>query len=408
MQIFTAFRFVAGAVGARVNRLMIVQIAGLALLSGLLTERLIGPLLAAIESSLWFRMTALLCITLAFMTSSAVLHRTLLPSVMGYLRRQPLHTAHLGLAILPWALILAWPFAFVSWLADPQQILAIATAWLAGAILLVSLAGGSRRLLALAIFCGSLIVVLVTAAVPVIATGLLLPLMLLAPVLLGWNIRTGVFTRQRLSTYLVRTDQGILQALLQLDVQVLLLSWRQWLSSAFYPLAGVAYLVVITLNGNCHSGCQRNGSLIVVSLAVLNSATLLASLMAIWGEKIIAPERVVPTRLRLASLFLVAALPPALIALALLPLSSYFGAFMQVGIVAGIALLISLWNPDRASKTGLVALFLFPCVAGILVLDWWIRPAVMFALVLILVAAIDWRGKRLRYRLQSAWHGLEY
>jgi len=408
VQIFTVLRFVAGAVGARINRLMIVQIAGLALLSGLLTERLIGPLLEAVENSLWFRITALLCVTLVLISSSAVLHRTLLPSAMGYLRRQPLQSMHLGLAILPWAMILAWPFAVISWLANPQQTLAIATAWLAGAILVVSLVGGSWRLQALAIFCGSLTIVILMAVTPGIAPVLLLPLLLLTPALMGSHIRTSTFARQRLSVFRVRTDRGILQALLRLDIQVLLLSWRQWLSSILYPLAGAAYLVVIVLNGNCLSECQRNGSLIVVSLAVLSSTALLASLTANWGARIIAPERVVPTRLRLASLFLVAALPPALIALALQPLSIHFVAFMQVGIVAGIALLISLWNPDRASEVGLVALFLFPWVAVILMLDGWIRPAVMLALLLILAVAIHWRGKRLRLRLQSAWHGLKY
>ncbi|MEE9322291.1 MAG: hypothetical protein V3U76_17765 [Granulosicoccus sp.] len=404
-QAFAVVRFVALAVGPRVNRLMIVQVVGLTLFAGVLTERLITPFLMAIEESVHFRLVVLLCISLAFVTSSAVLSRTLLPPAIASLRRQPLRVVNPGFALMPWAMILSWPFAFILWIGGSDQTVAICTGWLASAVAVASLACRSRHWQVIAILSGSLIVVLVAATAQTVLVFVVAPLVLVTPLFIGYISRTFTAYHRNQRTTAARADNSILQALLHIDYQVLAMSWRQWLPSIMQPLAGVAFMAIVWLNENCRDECQDNGSLIVVSLAVLSSAAILSSLVTIWGARVIAPDRVVPTRLRLASLFLVASTPPALMAFLLLPLSGYSSSFLQVSIVAAVALLVSLWNPDRASKVGLAALCLFPCTTIFLMLEWWSRSIVMIVVLVILLIAIDWRGKLLRRRLQRAWRG---
>ena len=397
----------ARSIGPRVHRLLLAQLLLVTLVAGI-NWRSVEQLLGALGTDPDLRSAALASIALATLSARRAHRRALCPVSLVSLRRQPLGDAGFAVLALPWAVALAWPWMLVPWLGHPDDLVVTVAVGTLGALCVsgTAAAPAGRAILVWAPATLAPALLVDRTAIPAWPVLLLAGFPgawlagreirgALADVSSGRTARRGVGDRSGT----VGTPLG---ALLALDRHVLAahLQWPAWLAAIPFPLAATAYAIVLGANGNCSATCPDAAAVIVFTLCAGLPVLILDTLRRVQGAHFLVPDRVVPTRVRLASLFLVASASLVPFALALAPLAREPAALPHAAAVALAALYLQLGDLSRPATLGPLAwLLLVP--TSIVLLPAALRFPMSALVALGLAALVARRGKRVRADLAA-------
>ena len=395
----------ARSIGPRVHRLLLAQLLIVTLVAGI-NGRSIAQLLPALRADADLRAGALVLVALTMLFARSSLRAALCPTSLVSLRRQPLGAGSFALLALPWAVPLAWPWGLILGLGHPGDIVvAIAGASL-GALAVCGIAGAGSWRAAVAWTATTLLTGLLLDRAPAFAWPVLMLAGSVGAGLAGRGVRQALAglapagagsTRAGVRPAAARTPLG---ALLALDRYSLGLD-RQWTSAALFPLLATLYVIVLDANGNCRGDCLDIAVVLVVSLAVRLPVAVLDTLRRVQGRHFVVPDRVVSTRLRLASLFVVAVVSLAPFVLVLAVLAREPAALPHAAAVALVALYRQLCDTTRAATPGpLVWLLAVPTAIVLLPAELRVVASALVATAFALLAAR--RGRRLRRDLAAS------
>lgn len=395
---YVPLRWTLRAIGPRVARLLLAQTIALTIFSGLALHVVQGMIESLRESPEPRAITyAVLALTLFF--SSRPLRHALCPPSLALLRRQPVADASISWPRLLGALLIAWPSAAVVWLGHPDKVLVILAVWIAAAIAtlgVISAASRRARLMWAALALGVPVLVdafptLVWLVLPALAFLAHWPLARRVRAAAAWQAPNAAGTSHR-----VRTPFG---ALLALDVTVLLKSLH-WLSASLLPLAGLCYVVITSLNGNCEGSCLNAAGVVVTTLGIGLVIEIFDALRLTQGLRLLVPNRIVDTRLRLASLVVTTGAPLIFIATLLSIIAKNPLPLLHAFTVVLAVMWVQLGNPKRRASIGLVlCLLLLP--TGIPWLPEAIQLLASVAVLIVLIVLVDRRGAKTRSALSA-------
>ena len=392
----------AGSIGPRVARLLLAQLLLLTLVAGV-NSRLFAQLVPALRADADLRTATLASIAIAVAASRHPLRHALCPPSLAALRRQPLGTASFALLALPWAAPLAWSWALVPALGHLDAPHVAITAWLLGTLAVGGVAAATTRG---ALATWTLVPLALTLLVDRV-DALALPVLIAAATFgareAGRSVRLalvperGAPLRSAGRAPLADTPLG---ALLTLDASVLR-TRLHWLWTAPLPIVIALYVLVLDVNGNCRGDCLDRAALVATTFGAGCAVAVLDALRHVHGARLLAPDRVVPTRLRLASLFLVT-LAPLLPFVAVLAVRAGEVSLLPHAAAVALAVLwLQLRDTTRAAELGPLAWTLLALTAVALLPDT-LRLASSTALAIALAALVDRRGRRLRAELAAA------
>jgi len=394
----TAARWSVRAIGPRVGLLLLSQLVTLTLAGGL-AQRVLEAIVASLRASPDARAIAFGLIALATLSGSVPLRRALCPASLAALRRQPLGDPSFAWLRLPWTLMLVWPSAMVLWLGHPDRPLVVAAGWFAVAAGTLGVASSARWRTAAA-----------WAALPFVAACLVdrhgafaWPAIAVFATIVTWPLARAVRTVLEGPSPFFGGDTGRartpLGVLLGLDRAALGTSLH-WLRPLWPPLAGLLYVVVVVGNGNCRGDCPATAGVIVTTLGLGLVVATLGALHQVHGTRLLVPDRIVSTRLRLASLFVASVTPLVPIALALALITRSPLPLTQALTVTLAVLWVQLGDPARAPALG-PALYLLVVPVAIP----WLPPATRLAasvvVLLVLTLLVERRAATARRALAT-------
>jgi len=403
----------ARAVGPCVRALLIPQLVAFVLVAGLAS----GALDALVNGVLLEPLPRALLLSglaLAIALSRESYRRALCPEAVAALRRQPLGGGAFALLVLPWALPLAWPWALIAVIAHPSSGGVLVATTLAGVLVIVGAASAARFLPLTSWTLLPLAVALVADHHPSLAWPLAFALVTVGVPLAGRTLRHGagriavaMSPRTRRGTVARRLRghrpyRTPMTALVGIDTELLRSMAARWLGALLLPTLCTAYLLVLRHNGNCGAECTDGAALLILASGALPGVAVLATLRRCHGTKrLLVPDRIVPTRLRLGTLALVTLAPSLPFAVVLGLLSREAALLPHAITVVAAVLFVQLLRPDREGDIALVLWFVLPPTLALLLTSGIARVLIALVVAASLVALVDRRAAALRRAIMA-------